>query len=226
MNRQLPSGELLLGRRIGGTRLGSSMIGQVGHRVLLVASNPLRGRSLAVTLVAAGYVVRRAVDGLDAIGKLRGGPPDLIISDLALPRMSGSEFLGVVRRRFPQIPVIAISDEAPPQGMQEELMADAYFQGHDFSPTELLKSMSDLIGNAPPRPPFPEVERLSLPGDGPGEGHYFMACPECLRAIDVPRGPELAQGEYTTACTHCRNIVRFLIDDEDSSEPRPRAALR
>ena len=49
----------------------------------------------------AGYVVRVAVDGLDAIGKLRKGLPALIISDLNMPLMSGVEFLNVVRRRFP-----------------------------------------------------------------------------------------------------------------------------
>jgi two-component system chemotaxis sensor kinase CheA len=60
-------------------------------------------------LVAAGYVVRVVVDGLNAIGKLRAGPLELIISDLNMPRMSGIELLEVVPKRFPQLPVIVIS---------------------------------------------------------------------------------------------------------------------
>ncbi len=194
------------------------MIGQVGYRILLVASNPLRGRSLAGILVAAGYVVRRAVDGLDAISKLRGGPPDLIISDLALPRMSGSEFLSVVRRRFPEIPVIAISDDLLPQETEDELMADVCFQGPDFSHADLLSSMTELITSAPPRPPLPLVERLLVSGNGSGAGDYFIACPECLRHIEISKGLVLRQGEHTTACTHCRHIVRYMIEDEESSE--------
>ena len=58
-------------------------------------------------------MVRTAVDGLDAIGKLRAVLPDLIISDLNMPRMSGLELLEVVRIRFPQIPVMVISSKAP-----------------------------------------------------------------------------------------------------------------
>ena len=76
--------------------------------------------------MAAGYVVRVSVDGLDAIGELRAGAPDLIISDLNMPRMSGSEFLNVVRKRFPQIPVIVISGAGAGE-MPEGLAADAYF---------------------------------------------------------------------------------------------------
>ena len=41
--------------------------------------------------------------------ELRQSLPDMIISDLSMPNMSGFEFLSVVRRRFPHIPVIAIS---------------------------------------------------------------------------------------------------------------------
>ena len=84
------------------------MAGQLSGRVLLVDDEPLVRKLISRYLVAAGYVVRVAVDGLDAIGKLRAGPLDLIISDLKMPRMSGTEFLGIVRKRFPQLPVIYI----------------------------------------------------------------------------------------------------------------------
>ena len=69
------------------------MAGQLSGRVLLVDDEPLVRKLISRYLVAAGYVVRVAVDGLDAIGKLRAGPLDLIISDLKMPRMSGFELL-------------------------------------------------------------------------------------------------------------------------------------
>jgi CheY-like chemotaxis protein len=83
------------------------MVGQLSSRVLLVDDDPLIRKLISGYLVAAGYVVRTAVDGLDALGKLGAGLPDLIISDLVMPRMSGIELLDVVRIRFPQIPVIS-----------------------------------------------------------------------------------------------------------------------
>ena len=85
------------------------MAGQLSGRVLSVDEEPLVRKLISRCLVAAGYVVRVAVDGLDAIGKLRAGPLELIISDLNMPRVSGIELLEVVRKRFPQIPVIVIS---------------------------------------------------------------------------------------------------------------------
>jgi CheY-like chemotaxis protein len=80
------------------------MVGQLSNRVLLVDDEPLIRKVISAYLVAAGYVVRPAFDGLDAIGKLRAGLPDLMISDLNMPRMEGFEFLEVIRKRFPQIP--------------------------------------------------------------------------------------------------------------------------
>ena len=57
------------------------MVGQLGNRVLLVDDEPLIRKLISGYLVGAGYVVQTAVDGLDALGKLRAGLPDLIISD-------------------------------------------------------------------------------------------------------------------------------------------------
>ena len=108
------------------------MVGQLSNRVLLVDDEPLIRKLISGYLVAAGYVVRTAVDGLDAIGKLRAGLPDLIISDLNMPRMSGLELLEVVRKRFPQIPVIVISavaaDEMPGRSGRRRLLPQEWIR--------------------------------------------------------------------------------------------------
>jgi CheY-like chemotaxis protein len=53
------------------------MVGQLAYRILIVDESNLIRRAFSTSLVGAGYVVRTAVDGLDAIGKLRQGPPRL-----------------------------------------------------------------------------------------------------------------------------------------------------
>jgi CheY-like chemotaxis protein len=56
-----------------------------------------------------GYEVLKAADGLEGLHSLSKSLPDLIISDLNMPRMTGFEFLAVVRLRFPHIATIAMS---------------------------------------------------------------------------------------------------------------------
>ena len=53
------------------------MVGQLSDRVLLVDDEPLIRKLISGYLVAAGYVVRTAVDGLDATRKTPRGTPGL-----------------------------------------------------------------------------------------------------------------------------------------------------
>ena len=70
-----------------------------------------------------------ARNGFDALLQLKATDiPNLIVSDLNMPEMSGFELLSVLRRRFPQIPVIAssgayASGDAIPGG----IIADGFF---------------------------------------------------------------------------------------------------
>ena len=79
------------------------------YRILVVDDEPLIRQTSAMVLASNGYEVRTAGDGFEALIELRQALPDLIISDLSMPNMSGFELLSVVRRRFPEIPVIAIT---------------------------------------------------------------------------------------------------------------------
>ena len=51
-------------------------------------------------------IVREAVDGLDAIEKAKKWKPDLILLDLAMPRLNGAEAATVLKDDMPQTPVI------------------------------------------------------------------------------------------------------------------------
>src|ERR1700751_5734042 len=84
------------------------------YRLLVVDDEPSLRDTLQTSLSMQGYEVRVARDGFDALAQMRGALPDLILTDLKMPNMSGFEFLSVVRRRFPQIPTIAISGEFQP----------------------------------------------------------------------------------------------------------------
>ncbi len=87
-------------------------------RILFVDDDSSLRETSALILKSFGYEVRTAEDGFHALVELRSLLPDVIISDLRMPNMSGFELLSIVRKRFPHIPVIAISGEfvgkAPP----------------------------------------------------------------------------------------------------------------
>ena len=73
------------------------------YRLLVVDDDPRILHVSRLILEAKGYEVRTAADGFEALVELRGSLPDVIISDLRMPNMSGFELLSVVRRRFPHI---------------------------------------------------------------------------------------------------------------------------
>lgn len=85
------------------------MFKSLAKQLLVVDDEPGVRETLAMLLQVEGYGVSTAQDGFDALVQLQVMVPALIISDLNMPRMSGFEFLSVVRRRFPQVPVIAMS---------------------------------------------------------------------------------------------------------------------
>ena len=188
-------------------------MGQLRGRVLLVDDDPLFRKFALRYLVAAGYVVRVAVDGLDAIRKLRGGPLDLIISDLNMPSMSGFEFIDVVRKRFPQIPVIVISG-VPADDWPEEVAADAYCPKTEFISEQLLQTMSDLTRKPHLRTAPPPVDNEPAHARWDGNGHFIISCDDCLREFSVPRIFHLGRDEKWTNCVHCGKVVQFHIAED------------
>ena len=72
-------------------------------------------------------VVSEAVDGADAIEKAKQTQPDLILLDLAMPRLNGAEAATVLKKTLPEIPIILFT-------MHTDLHADSLsaFIGVEF----------------------------------------------------------------------------------------------
>jgi CheY-like chemotaxis protein len=56
-----------------------------------------------------GYVCEEAVNGIDAIEKAKKIQPDLVVLDLAMPRLNGVEVAMVLQRETPKIPVVILT---------------------------------------------------------------------------------------------------------------------
>lgn len=78
-------------------------------RILVVDDDAGVRQVLRSMLVPAGYDVELAVNGRQAIEKLKGEPCDLVITDLVMPEQEGIETIKQLRRDFPEVKIIAIS---------------------------------------------------------------------------------------------------------------------
>lgn len=192
-------------------------MGHLGNRVLLVDDDHLVRKMISRHLVAGGYVVKIAIDGLDAIGKLRAGLPDLIISDLNMPRMSGLEFLGLMRKRFPQIPVIVTSSETA-DAIPAGLAADAYFHKNGVGFQQLLETISDLTRELPLRCSPPPIDNEPEIARWDGGGQYIIGCKDCLREFNFTRTADIIRGEKWTTCVHCGKLVQFVVAEHLEGE--------
>lgn len=56
-----------------------------------------------------GARVRLANNGAEGLAAVMNNPPSLIITDLVMPVMDGFQFIETLRRRYPQIPILAVS---------------------------------------------------------------------------------------------------------------------
>lgn len=178
------------------------------YRILLVDDEPAIRATSELLLKSKGYEVKTAADGFEALVELRRALPDVIISDLTMPNMSGFELLSVVRRRFPQISIIAMSGEytAPvPAG----LIADAFFHKGGYSPEQLITRIAELLERAPLRPNVSKPDRAPVWIPRSGEGYFVVTCTECLRSFpmeDQPGSPAVREAE----CFHCGSKLQFL----------------
>ena len=190
------------------------------YRLLVIDDEPLNRELLASSLSAAGYEVEVAKDGFAALAQMHGALPDLIISDLKMPNMSGFEFLSIARRRFPQIPTIAVSGEFHPPIEPLGVIADA-FLSKPFSLDELEAKIAELLRDSPPRP---AMKKDRAPVWVPRNGEYYViTCTDCLRSFSIPaeKSVRVLRELRTLACIFCDAQVQFIVEEQPEAAGLP-----
>jgi CheY-like chemotaxis protein len=181
------------------------------NSVLLVDDDPgIRGL-LSKQLEKAGFEAQQAEDGIDGLVKLRDSLPAVIISDLEMPRMTGIEFISVVRRRFPSISIIAYSGSIQGE-FPAEAKPDLWFEKSSDQIPELLQAVHTLAQKTPGRADFPQVISAPVRKRPAGAGYIVLTCTDCLRLFQVVSAPEDKTVERTAVCVHCGARVPFLIE--------------
>jgi two-component system, OmpR family, KDP operon response regulator KdpE len=126
-------------------------------RVLVIDDDPHLSRALRITLRAAGHDVDTALDGRTALQRAAAVPPDVVVLDLGLPDLDGTEVLARLRPGYAG-PVLVLSVRADSQDKVRALDAGADdYVTKPFDMSELLARLRAALRRASGEPADPVV---------------------------------------------------------------------
>ena len=178
-------------------------------------------RSIRISLLCVfaeiGYRVRTAEDGFSALVEISREEPEILLSDLNMPGMSGFDLFAEVRRRFPVIRTIAMSGAFNGSEVPSGVAADAFYEKGSS-----VGALVRMVQNLPCHARIPRGQAAGLtPAWVERDRHAHaelmqavVSCPDCLRTFSqVLR--DGACHALETACEHCRSLVQSAVADVD-----------
>jgi two-component system cell cycle sensor histidine kinase/response regulator CckA len=128
---------------------GNPVIG----RVLIVEDQPEVAQLVERLIAPAGYAITVATDALTAVSQVAAGAhPDLLITDVVMPTMTGPELAGALRTHHPHLPVLFMSGyTAASLGPQLHLDDNSMLLEKPFTRSTLLGAIRNLCGPQPTR---------------------------------------------------------------------------
>ena len=136
---------------------GGGLVSQ-GYKVLVVDDEPALARALAINLRAHGWEVVTAADGRSALDAAATTHPDVIVLDLGLPDMDGTEVISGLRG-WTSVPIVVLSARQHGEDKVEalDLGADDYVT-KPFAMNELMARLRAAVRRAAaPEPTETEV---------------------------------------------------------------------
>jgi DNA-binding response OmpR family regulator len=123
-------------------------VADVERTVLVVDDDPVILRLLEVNFEMEGFVVRTAADGQEGLEVARATAPDVVISDVMMPRMNGLELVATLKAdpATAGIPVILLSAKAQVSDVKAGLDAGADdYVTKPFEPHDLVERLLKLL---------------------------------------------------------------------------------
>ena len=110
--------------------------------VFIVDDDKIIGETLALILRKSGFVARSFTDPIEALVAVRDAAPDLIVSDVMMPELSGVDLAIATARECPECKILLFSGHAETL----DLLSKARERGYDFNllakpvhPADLLR---------------------------------------------------------------------------------------
>jgi CheY-like chemotaxis protein len=121
-------------------------------KTILLIDDVKEFRALVKIFLSSNYEVITARDGLEALSILESGlVPDIIVTDLMMPRLDGYQFISKLKELEPykKIPVIVLSNVDKRKDKEELSRKGIYgYLNKPFSPDELKENLSQMLNNA------------------------------------------------------------------------------
>jgi len=120
------------------------------YRLLIIDDNEELLVALKSFFESKGYRVATALNGLEGLKLLDNESREfnLLITDLIMPHISGVGIISIVKKKYPDFPIIAITGWGDfPEALAAEAKAD-YILKKPFQLVELEKKVKELLENA------------------------------------------------------------------------------
>ncbi|MFC2333716.1 MAG: response regulator [Candidatus Nanoperiomorbus sp.] len=172
-------------------------------KILLVEDDKSLREIYSVRLLAEGYTLISSGDGEEALAVAIGEKPDLIVSDVMMPKISGFEMLDLLRsndstKNIPIIMLTALSSEKQRE-RGNRLGADRYLIKSQVGIEDIVRTVHEVLNDGNPRSISQLEDSLGLNGASDGE-----AKPEPTQAestdgqTDATKVPENASADQAT----------------------------
>jgi two-component system, OmpR family, KDP operon response regulator KdpE len=176
-------------------------------RVMVVDDEPQLLRTLRISLSARRYEVLVAADGANALDLAARHVPDLVVLDLGLPDMDGTDVIAGLRG-WSNVPILVLSGRTDAHDKVDALEAGADdYVTKPFSMDELIARLRVLLRHAESENRAPQLVVI---------GHHTVdfAAQTVLRTADAPGGaPEqvhLTNTEWAVLEILARNLGRLV----------------
>lgn len=115
-------------------------------RILVIEDNADSREIFRTVLERAKFEVLEAVDGEDALSKIEIGEFSVILVDLSLPKISGWDLIGRIKKKHPLTPLVAVTAHAMTGDREKAITAgcDDYIS-KPFKPSQLVEKIKKYI---------------------------------------------------------------------------------
>lgn len=198
----------------------------MAHPILIADDESDMRMALTHALNRNGYSVEAASNGIEALEKFKRGKFSLVIADMKLPKMSGMEVLGEVKKISPQIPVIMITANGTIENAVEAMQEGASdYILKPFS-AEVLESVVKKVGRNSNGQRKVKLETMDL-SKGSRQTKVVTQDPRSLnilrlaKKIAPSRATVLIQGETGTG----KEVFALFIHRHSGKAERPYVAI-